>query len=233
MTREDIERRRGLGGSPESIYVWTEVVGVVADVRHAGLAGASRPLLYVPYRQTNWHNAQLIVRTSGDPLALAATVRAEVGAVNRNAIVTRVQTMEAAIGDSIARPRMATLLVGAFSTVGVLLAALGLYGIMAHGVVQRTREIGIRVALGATHGDVSWLILRQGFIVTLAGILIGLLGVTLTARVLGTLLYATSPVDPLALAIAILLLMAAALSAAYIPARRATGVDPIVALRDE
>jgi ABC-type antimicrobial peptide transport system permease subunit len=125
------------------------------------------------------------------------------------------------------------ILVGAFSTVGVLLAALGLYGIMAHGVVQRTREIGIRVALGATHGDVSWLILRQGFIVTLAGILIGLLGVTLTARVLGTLLYATSPVDPLALAIAILLLMAAALSAAYIPARRATGVEPIVALRDE
>jgi putative ABC transport system permease protein len=189
--------------------------------------------MYIPYRQTNWHNAQLLVRTTGDPLALAPAIRAEVTAVNHNALVTRVQTMEAAIGDSIARPRLATLVVGIFSAVGLLLAALGLYGIMSHGVVQRTREIGIRVALGATRAGVLRLILRQGLLVTLAGIALGLIGVTLSAGVLRGLLYATSPSDPLALMITIVVLTAIALTAACVPARRATRVDPIVALREE
>jgi putative ABC transport system permease protein len=233
MTREDLARRRGMGTPAEVAYFWTEVVGVVGDVRHAGLGAEARPLLYVPYRQFNWHVAQLLARTTGDPLSLAAAVRAEVTAVHRAAIVTRVQTMDDAIGASIAQPRLGAMVVGLFATIGLLLAALGLYGVMSHGVVSRTREIGIRLALGAPRGSVLALILRQGLLLTVAGATIGAIGLALASRVVSSVLYATSPADPVALTGTIALLLTVALAAAYVPARRATRVDPLVALRDD
>jgi predicted permease len=232
MSRENIARFRDMDGREPPIPL-TEVVGVVADVRHAGLASAPGPQMYVPYQQFSWHTAQLIVRTSDDPRALVSNIRADVRALNSHAIVTRVRTMDDAIDASTAVPRLGTWVATLFATIGALLAALGLYGVMAHGVAARTREIGIRVALGAPRGRVVALILRQGLAMTLMGITIGAIGFTLASRIVARMLFETSPADPVAIAGTVALLVGVALAAAYIPARRATQVDPLVALRDE
>jgi putative ABC transport system permease protein len=234
LAREDLERF--LKRNPKIGVPWIEVVGIVADVRHAGLAAAPRALIYLPHQQWPWGAAQLIVRTTGDPAALASVVREDARATNPHAIITRVQTMEQAIDDSTAAPRLSTWVATLFAAVGALLASLGLYGVMAHGVLARTREIAIRVALGAPRGRVLALILRHGVSMTLAGIAVGLAGLAVASRVLrqlDTLLYETSSADPFALSAALLLLIGVALVAAYVPARRAMQVDPLVALRDD
>jgi predicted permease len=231
LTREDLARFREQGRE-QNLY-WTEVVGIVGDVRQSALATAPRPMMYLPYHQYPWHAAQLLVRASGEPLALASQVRADARALNPAAIITRVQTMEDAVDASTAGSRLGTWAATLFAAVGALLAALGLYGVMAHGVVTRTREIGIRIALGAERGRVLALILRQGLMMTLAGIALGSIALAVASRVVASLLYDTSPADPLALIATIVLLMAVALIAAYGPARRATRVDPLVALREE
>jgi putative ABC transport system permease protein len=235
LTREDLARFRERNGAHVATP-WVEVVGIVADVRYAGLASAPRPLMYLPYLQFPWHAAQLIVRTSGDPIALASLVREDARALAPHAIITRVQTMDEAIEASTAAPRLGTWVAMLFATVGALLAALGLYGVMAHGVVSRTREIGIRMALGATRGRVLGLMLRQGLLMTVAGVAVGSVGVAIASQALGrvdSLLYETSAADPAALAGALVLIVVVTLAAAYLPARRATRVDPLVALRDE
>jgi putative ABC transport system permease protein len=232
MSRENIARFRDMDGREPRIP-WTEVVGVVADVRQAGLASAPRPQMYVPYSQFSWHSAQLLVRTSGEPLAFASSIRADARAVNPHAIVAGVRTMDDAIDATTAAPRLGTWVAMLFAAIGALLASLGLYGVMAHGVVTRTREIGIRIALGAQRSRVLGLILRQGLALTLMGITIGAIGFTLASRVVAGVLFDTSPADPVAIAGTVALLVGVALAAAYIPARRATLVDPLVALRDE
>jgi predicted permease len=234
LAREDLARfleRNSRIGVP-----WVEVVGIVADVRHAGLASAPRALIYLPHQQFPWGAAQLVVRTSGDPAGLASLVREDARITNPHAIISGVQTMNQAIDASTMAPRLGTWVATLFAAVGALLATLGLYGVMAHSVFARTRELGIRIALGATRGRVLALILRHGLLLTLAGIATGVAGIAVTSPVLrrlDTVLYETEATDPLALGAALALLVVVSLAASWLPARRAMRVDPLVALRDE
>ncbi|MGH9672552.1 MAG: ABC transporter permease, partial [Bryobacteraceae bacterium] len=212
---------------------WREIVGVVSDVRGLGLDREPHPEVYLPHWQWPWHSADLTVRTGGDPRPLAAALRGEIRALDRNAVLSRVRTMEEVIGESVAQQRLRSMLLGLFAGVGLLLAAVGIFGVMSYAVAQRTHEIGIRMALGAEASHVRWKVVEQGLGLTLIGVALGLgtaFGVT---RMMSTLLFGVTPTDWVTFVGSAVVLSAAALAACYLPARRATRVDPIIALRHE
>jgi putative ABC transport system permease protein len=211
-----------------------EIVGVVRDVKHFGLDKEAGAELYVPYFQDAWARSMTIVlRTSGDPASLSSAARREVWALDKNLPVANIQTMEQLLARSIAEPRFRTLLLGLFASVALLLAASGIYGVMSYAVTQRTPEIGIRMALGASTADVLKLVVGHGMILTLIGVTLGLGAAFTLTRWLKSLLFGISATDPLTFTVIALLMMAVALVACWIPARRATRVDPMVALRYE
>jgi putative ABC transport system permease protein len=174
-----------------------------------------------------------VLRTSGDPLALSSSVRGAIHELDRNQPVVKIRSMEQNVATNIAAPRFRTLLLAIFAAIALVLAAVGIYGVMAYSVAQRTREIGIRMALGSPSTGVFRLILGNGLKVTIAGIVIGLAAAAALTRYLATMLYAVRPTDPLTLLGTALLLIAVAMLACYLPARRATRVDPMLALRHE
>jgi putative ABC transport system permease protein len=211
-----------------------EIVGVVGDVRYGGVRDTARPIVYVPVAQTPIADLIVIVRgSSGDAAALTALARRELAAIDPGVAMANVRTMEEVVAQSIAPHRFTALLLGGFAALAVLLAAVGLYGLLAYGVAQRSREIGVRMALGATAPGVVRLVLRGSMTLVGAGTLAGLAGALLLTRVLGSLLFEVRPTDPPALAAAAGVLVTVALLASYIPARRATRVDPMAALRAE
>ena len=213
---------------------WREIVGVVADVRHFGLDAEARPTMYFPDRQAPSRGMSLVVRAGGgDPLALAGAVRGAVLALDPNLAVAGLGTLDALVSDSIATPRFVLLLIGAFAGVALLLAAVGIYGVMAYAVGERTHEIGVRMALGAQPGDVLRLVVGQGMTLVVAGVGLGLVGAFALTRLMATLLFQVSATDPLIFASVPAVLAGVALLACYLPARRATRVDPLVALRYE
>jgi len=217
---------------------WYEVVGVVGNVKHRGLDIADSPEVYIPVFQPLFEDGYVpplyvAVRTAVDPLQVAGAMRSEVAAIDRDQPISSLMTMDQRISDSIAPRRFNMFLLGLFAALALVLAAIGIYGIMAFSVAQRTHEIGVRMALGASATDVLKLVLRNGFTLALVGIVVGLLAAFAATRVLSTLLYDVSATDPSIFVIDALLLAVAALFACYIPARRATKVDPIVALRYE
>jgi len=215
---------------------WMTIIGVVGDVKHFGLDMPEEPTLYTPYAQTGaaWKRyGTLVARTQGEPTAFAAAMKKQIWQVDPQLPVTRVQTMSEVMALSFAERRFNMLLLGIFAAVALVLAGIGIYGVTAHAVTQRTHEIGIRMALGAQSGDVLKLIVRQGLTLALLGIAVGLAGAYALTHVLKTLLFAVSPTDPLTFLSISLLLMAVALLACWIPARRATKVDPMIALRCE
>jgi putative ABC transport system permease protein len=175
----------------------------------------------------------LTLRASGDPLSYVAAVRKEAQALDDNLAVANVQTMERLVSDSIAAPRFVMLLLGSFAGVALLLAGLGIYGVMAYSVAQRTQEIGIRIALGSQARDVLRLVVGQGMKLALVGVGIGLAASFGLTRLMSKLLFGVSPTDPLTFAAIVVLLLLTALLACWVPARRATKVDPLVALRVE
>jgi putative ABC transport system permease protein len=176
---------------------------------------------------------QVVLRTTGNPLAIAEPARRAVVAVDPNVPLFQVQTLKQRVGASVAQARFLTLLLALFAAVAVLLAAVGIYGVVAYAVAQRTRELGIRMALGARGDDVLWLVLRQGVALAAAGTAIGLAGALLTTRALGRLLYQVTPSDPAILLAGTLALIAVASLASWLPARRAARTDPVEALRAE
>lgn len=210
-----------------------EVVGVIGDVKYDHMAAEMAPNVYLSYRQSGYSGYYFILRTAGDPLILAGAVRAAVAGVRSDVPVYDLLTMEQRIANSTSRNKFNTLLLLAFSVLALVLAAVGLYGVVAYSVTQRTREIGIRIALGAGTGDVLRLIVKQGMRLVLAGALVGLAGALALTRLLRSLLYGVSSADPLTFAIIPVLLAAVALLACWLPARRATKVDPVEALRFE
>jgi len=212
---------------------WMTVIGVVADVRHAALDAVSGPQYYVPYFRGEWRNAFLVVSTAGEPASLANSVRTAVASADRHAVVTEVRPMEALLASSTAQPRFRTRLLTAFSLLALLLAAAGIYGVMACVVERRTAEIGVRMALGARATDVFRMVLGRGLLLAGAGLALGGLAASLLRTWIASLLFETSPSDPLALTLAAALLLATALAACWRPARRAARVDPLVALRHE
>jgi putative ABC transport system permease protein len=208
-----------------------EIIGVVGDVRYFGLEDDQRSLIYVPHAQDTWSSMMVAVRTSADPLSVVGAVRREVKALEPILAVGNIATMTSVRDNSLAESRFNALLLVIFAIVAMMLAAIGIYGVMAYSVTQRTREIGIRLALGAERRDVINLVLGQGVRLTLIGVTIGLLGAVAATRALTGLLYGVSTTDPATFIVISLFIAVVALIACYVPARRATQVDPLVALR--
>jgi predicted permease len=210
-----------------------EIVGIVGDVKGDGLDAVVSPMLYWPYTQFGLVFNTMVVRTDGDPLRFTAAVKDRIWSVDKDQPVSRVQSMEQILSDSVARRRLYVVLLGVFASVALLLAAAGIYGVVSYSVTQRTREIGIRVALGAERVDVLWLIVAQAAKLALTGELLGILLALAITRLMASLLFGTSAADPLTFAGVPIVLSTVALAACCIPARRAIRVDPVVALRYE
>lgn len=210
-----------------------EVVGVVGSIRELGPTEEPAPAIYIPFRKRPDDVFHVILRTTGDPQALADDVRAVVRSLDPNLPISEIRTMEQVAGTAVARPRLNLLLLGGFAALALLLAAIGLYGVIAYSVTQRRAEIGVRVALGASRPDVLRLVVGQGVRLTLAGLLVGLAGALVLTRLMSSLLFGVEPTDPLTLAAVAALLTAVALLASWIPAHRAAGTNPAIALRAE
>ncbi len=219
--------------APTSNAEWTTVVGVVGDVRHKGLDRTLEPTVYLSYRQAPPTRLALAIRGSVDPLSLAPALRGAALAVDPAMAVHDVMTMDARRANSIAARRFNLLLLGALAALALLLAGVGIYGVISYVVAQRAREVGIRMALGAQSGDVLRLLIKQGMTLVIFGVTLGSLGSFALTRVMTSLLFGVSASDPLTYAGAALLLSAIALLACYLPARKATKLDPLVALRHE
>jgi predicted permease len=221
-------------GRPDSKEPWLTVVGVVNDVRQLDLVSVPRPAMYFPASQDHGSGDTLrdwVVRTSSDPGALVPSVRSAVWSIDATLPVTRVQTMAQVRGAATASQRFTLLVVGGFGVLALLLAAIGLYGVTAYNVSQRTRELGIRVALGARRGALLRSVLMQGARLTIVGLLIGTVAALALTELMSTLLFEIGPRDPITFAGVTLLLLIVAVAAAYGPAHRATRINPVVALK--
>jgi putative ABC transport system permease protein len=208
-----------------------QIIGIAADVRQAGLAVDTRPGLYRPCAQVAPQSAMLAVRTEGDPLWFVSAIRGQVLAIDRDQPITAVKTMDNVVEESEGQRRSIMVLLGLFAGAALLLAVIGIYGVIAYSVAQRTKEVGIRRALGAQQDDILRLVLGQALGLTLAGAVLGIGGAFALTRVMKSLLFQVSATDPLTFAGITVLLILVALAASYIPARRATRIDPTVALR--
>jgi putative ABC transport system permease protein len=230
---EDPLGKRIKNGGPTSTRPWLLIVGVVRDVRHLALEAEPRPQVYMSYLQNTWTSMAVVIRSASEPASLAAAVRNAVWEVDKEQPVTDVKSMEQYFSASVARRRFNMILLAVFAGVALALAAVGIYGVMSYSVTQRTQEIGIRMALGAKQADVLKMVVRQGMIPALAGVAAGLgAGLALT-RLMSSLLYGVSATDLITFAAVPLTLLGVALGACFVPARRATHVDPVIALRRE
>jgi putative ABC transport system permease protein len=208
-----------------------EIVGVVGDIRHSSLQSPPFPTMYFPFLNPGGMN--LVVRTKGDPLSLVGAVRKEVQALDPDQPIAGVKKMSDWVDSSVAAPRYRTTLLTLFAALAMILAATGIYGVMSYSVAQRTHEIGVRMALGARQFDVLKMVVRQGMVLTLVGVALGLAGAFALTRVMSTLLFGVTEKDPITFGVVAALLIAVAFIACFVPARRATKVDPLVALRYE
>jgi len=209
---------------------WITVVGVVGDVHHEGLAAASRPEMYLAQSQEPRGAMAIMIRTNGEPMALAAAVREQVREFDHDLPVGELQAMDDVVHNSLGRPRFNAVLLGSLAGLALVLALVGIYGVISYSVAQRTHEIGVRTALGAEAGDVVRLVLGRFVVLTGTGIVVGLAGALALTRLMGTLLFDVAPTDPATFVGLAVLLAAVALLACYLPTRRAIRVDPLVAL---
>jgi putative ABC transport system permease protein len=210
-----------------------EIVGVVGDVRPRGLDSEPQPEIYLPYAQDPFGSVTWLVRTAGDPMSLLPAVKEKIREVNPTQTFASTATLEQLLDRSTSARRFNLFLLGSFAALAMLLAGVGLYGLISYTTAQRTHEIGIRMALGAQSSDVLRLVIGQGMKLALAGIAIGLAASWGLTRLMASLLFGVTPTDPLTFAGVSLLLLCVALVACWVPARRATKVDPLTALRIE
>jgi putative ABC transport system permease protein len=227
---QPIGQRLNLGGSAKDVL---EIIGVVADVKNDDLEERPDPTMYVPYAQNVSLTMNLVIRTTQDPIPLASAVRSEARSLDPVLPVSNVKTVSQMIYERSSPKRLMTYILAVFALCALLLSAVGIYGVMSYAVTQRTQEIGIRMALGAQALDVLKLVVKNGMMLALVGVAIGLAGAFALTRLLANLLFRVTPTDALTFGAVSLCLIVVALLACYIPARRATKVDPLVALRDE
>ena len=225
---DPIGQRIQVGDGP-----WRRIVGIVGDVKYKAMDADTRQEMYWPFYQTGVAAGAFVVRTRSDPKEMSATIRSAILEVERDQPLSGIRTMEDILSESVAARWLNTLLLGVFGGEALILAVVGLYGVMSYSVAQRTQELGLRIALGATSRDVLKLIVGQGMVLTAAGIVIGIGGAIGLTRLMKTLLFDVRPGDPTTLAVIALVLVGVALLACWIPARRATKVDPMIALRYE
>jgi putative ABC transport system permease protein len=213
--------------------VWREIIGIASDVKQFGLNQETPIALYFPHKQSPSRFLTLAVRTSSDPLNLAGEIRSEVWSLDRDLAVSNIQTMEQVVGSTVSVPRLTLFLIGVFAAVAILLAAIGLYGVVSYSAAQRTNEIGIRMALGAERRDVMKMVVAQGMSLTIAGVAIGLFGAFALTRLINKMLFGVSATDPITFVLIAGLVTLVALIASCIPANRASKIDPVIALRYE
>src|SRR5581483_9593328 len=211
----------------------TEIIGVVADSKHATLDAEAEPMAYWPHPELAYTFMTLVIRTGGNAANIAAAARNVIQSLDSEQPIADVRTMESLLAKSLSRARFNTLLLAVFAVVALVLAGVGIYGVMAYSVAQRTHEIGVRMALGAQRRDVMRMVLGQGMTLALAGVVAGVAAAFLLTRLMATLLFGVGATDPLTFAGIALLLTFVALLACFVPARRATKTDPMVALRYE
>jgi putative ABC transport system permease protein len=207
-----------------------EIVGVVGDTKTGSLTGEGGAQIYVPNAQARENFMGLVIRTAGDPAAFATTLRHEVQALDKDQPIYNVRTMDDVVANSLGTRRVSMQLFTVFAIAALLLAAIGIYGVMAYSVTQRTQEIGIRMALGAQKSDVLRLVVRQGMTLAAIGVVVGLVGALGLTRVISNLLFGVGASDPTTFIVISLLLIAVAFVACYLPARRAAKLDPVIAL---
>jgi predicted permease len=212
---------------------WMEIVGVTGNVKYLGLAVDTDPAYYMPFAQNYGSRMFLVVRSSGEAAGVAASLREEIQSIDRGVTLAQTGTMEQALRLSVAQPRFDTMLMALFAGIALLLAAAGVYGVIAYSVVQRTQEIGVRMALGAAQKDVLRMVVQQGVSLAALGIVIGLGGALVLTRFLRTMLFNTGATDAVTFAAAPAALMLVVLLATLLPALRASRVSPVVALRYE
>jgi predicted permease len=214
--------------------VWATVVGIVGSVKQYTLDSDSRIALYLPQTQHAGRAMNVVLRSDAtDPAALTSAVKRELHNLDRDLPMYGVRTMQQRIEESLARRRFSTVMLGLFAALALALATIGIYGVMSYLVSQGTREIGIRMALGATRRGILALVVRQGMVLAMAGVGIGLLGALAIMRLMNSLLFGVKATDPLTFIVIALLLSAVALVASYVPAQRAARVDPMISLRCE
>jgi putative ABC transport system permease protein len=207
------------------------IVGIVGDMRRTGFDAPVRPETYIPIAQSPDTRMTLVVRTAGDPVGAAAEIKSLVRSLDPSVAVQALQPLDAVVAEMTAQRRLNTLLLGGFAIIAVLLAAVGLYGVMAYSVEQRTRELGVRLALGASGGGLLRLIVGEGLRLVVIGLVIGLAGAAASSRLLARLLYHVTATDPATFVTIAIATLAVAVAACIVPALRAWHVDPITALR--
>jgi putative ABC transport system permease protein len=227
---DPIGRRIDIGNGGENFY---EIVGVVGSVKYEGLNTTPRPTMYAPFSTEPFATMWMMVKTAGDPNDFAPTARQVLRELDPAIPAAALQRLDTVITESVAQRRFTVLLLAAFAFVAVFLAAVGLYGVVAYAVSQRTQEIGLRMAIGAQHGDVLRMVLGGGMKLAAAGIGVGLLAALWLARYVATMLFGVTPFDAVSYTATVAILLTVSVLACYVPARRATTVDPLVALRTE
>jgi len=231
---DPVGARITFGRDPEtSEFIWRQVVGVAADTKHFGLDQSARPAMYIPFDQMPQRFMSLVLRTEGDPTQLARSVQAEIWEIDPDLAVSGVATMDDVIAGTVAVPRLLMSVLAAFAAAAMLLAAIGIYGVMSYNVGQRTQEIGVRIALGADARDVLRMVVGRGMALMLVGVALGLAASLLLSRFLESLLFEISARDPFTFTVVPAALALVALVACYVPAMRASRVDPIVVLRSD
>jgi putative ABC transport system permease protein len=218
---------------PSDVKTQGQIVGVVNDVHQQGLSADPYPAAYVGWGTLPINDMAFLVRSRAETATIASAIREHVHAVDPQMPVYDLSTMEAAVSESMSQPRFYMMLLTAFAVLALLLAALGIYGVISYSVSQRTRELGIRIALGATQDRVMRLVLGQGMMLTVAGVFVGLVGAYWLMHLLATLLYGVAATDTATFGGVALVLLAVAWLASYLPARRAARVDPVIAMRSE